>query len=210
MKITTNSILILFGILAFAIMACFPITMIAMPLIRPTAPATDNYFVTMEAMVTQTLVAMEQNVPTQTPIPATVTPLPATQTPVPPTNTPLPTPTPVSYCDWVAFVKDITVPDGTRYSAGDSFTKIWRLKNRGTCTWTPDYMLVFTNGDSMGGTTSVRLPGYIAPGQTVDISVTLTAPSKQGHYTGYWMLRNPAGVLFGYSDNANKAFYVDI
>ncbi|PWB71272.1 MAG: hypothetical protein C3F07_14710 [Anaerolineales bacterium] len=122
----------------------------------------------------------------------------------------MPTATTVSYCDWVTFVKDVSIPDGTKFAPGDTFTKTWRLKNRGTCTWTPDYMLVFSGGDSMGGTTAVRLPGYVAPGQTVDVSVTLTAPDKRGHYTGYWMLRNTYGVLFGYGDSANKAFYVDI
>jgi len=161
-------------------------------------------------MNTQTSYVLTQNAPTQTPIPATATSVPATVTPVPPTNTPLPTATAVSYCEWVAFVKDVSIPDGTKVSSGDTFTKVWRLKNRGTCTWTPDYMLVFVSGDQMGGTTAVRLPGYVAPGQTVDISVTLTAPTKRGRYVGNWMLRNPSGVLFGYGDNANKAFYVEI
>jgi hypothetical protein len=161
-------------------------------------------------MVTQTIVAMTQNAPTQTPVPPTSTPLPPTATAVPATNTPLPTATAVSYCDWVTFVKDVSIPDGTKFSSGDTFTKTWRLKNRGTCTWTPDYMLVFASGDQMGGTTAVRLPGYVSPGQTVDVSVTLTAPAKRGHYVGYWMLRNPAGTLFGFGDSANKAFYVDI
>jgi hypothetical protein len=110
----------------------------------------------------------------------------------------------------VAFIKDVSIPDGTRLTAGETFTKTWRLKNRGTCTWTPDYMLVFVSGDPMGGTTAVRLSGNVSPGQTVDVSITLTAPDKRGHYTGYWMLRNPNGVLFGFGDNANQAFYVDI
>ena len=62
----------------------------------------------------------------------------------------------------------------------------------------------------MGNTTAVRLPGNVAPGQTVDVSVTLTAPARRGNYTGHWMLRNPAGVLFGYGDKANQSFYVNI
>ena len=210
MKLTTNSILIIFGVLFFAVMACFPITIFAMPLINPQQPEPVDSFATVQAMVTQTIVAMTQNAPTQTPVPPTATPLPATATPVPATNTPLPTATAVSYCDWVTFVKDVSIPDGTKFSSGDTFTKTWRLKNRGTCTWTPDYTLVFASGDQMGGTTAVRLPGYVSPGQTVDVSVTLTAPAKRGHYVGYWMLRNPAGTLFGFGDSANKAFYVDI
>jgi hypothetical protein len=191
-------------------MACFPITMLAMPLLQPDQSSPSDGVATVHAVVTQTVYAMTQNAPTQTPVPATATSIPPTSTSVPPTNTPVPTATAVSYCDWVTFVKDVTIPDGTQFAPGDTFTKVWRLKNRGTCTWTSDYMLVFTGGEQMGSTTAVRLPGTVAPGQTVDVSVTLTAPDKRGHFVGYWMLRNPSGVLFGYGVNANQAFYVDI
>ena len=204
MKINTNTILILFGIIAFAIMACFPVTLMAMPLLKPGQPNASDASATVQAIVTQTLAAAP------TSIPATATPIPATSTPVPPTASQTPLPTAVSYCDWVKFVKDVTIPDGTQLSLGEVFTKTWRLQNRGTCTWTPDYMLVFTGGDSMGATTAVRLPGYVAPGQTVDVSVTLTAPTSVGSYTGYWMLRNPSGALFGAGNKANEAFYVII
>jgi hypothetical protein len=71
-------------------------------------------------------------------------------------------------------------------------------------------MLVFTSGAQLGSTTSVRLPNNVLPGQTVDVAVTLTAPNAPGHYTGYWMLRNSSGTLFGYGDASNKAFYVDV
>lgn len=210
MKQTYSSTLILFGIIAFGIMACFPMTMIALPLLRSDGSPADDPAATLQVIVAQTVQAMTQNAPTPTSVPPTATPPPPTVTPVPPTNTPPPTPTAVSYCDWVTFVKDVSIPDGTKLSAGDTFTKTWRLTNRGTCTWTPDYMLVLVSGDSMGGTTSVRLPGYVSPGQSIDVSVTLTAPIKRGHYVGYWMLRNTSGLLFGFGEKANKAFYVDI
>ncbi|MEW6406800.1 MAG: NBR1-Ig-like domain-containing protein [Chloroflexota bacterium] len=199
---STKSLLIVFGILALAIMACLPVTFLALPLVESGSTPPDTA-ATVQAVVTQTIFAVTQTAPTQTPIPPTVTP-------VPPTSTALPTATPTSYCDWAMFVKDVTVPDGTNFAPGETFTKIWRLKNRGTCAWTADYMLVYTSGASMGDTLAVRLPGYVAPGQTVDVSVTLTAPTTPGHYTGNWMLRNPSGVLFGIGEKANTAFYVDI
>jgi len=151
--------------------------------------------------VTQTMYAATQNAPTS----ISVT---ATSTPIKPTNTAVPTA--ASYCDWAAFVKDVTIPDGTQLTAGEVFTKTWRLQNRGTCTWTPDYMLVYTSGDQMGSTTAFRLPGNVAPGQTVDVSVTLTAPAVNGYQRSYWMLRNPSGSLFGTGNKANEAFYVEI
>lgn len=207
MKSSTQIILIIAAMIIMALVACLPITMLTLPLFRSGQAPTPDTFATIQAMVTQTVAAQTQNAPTQTPLPPTAIP---TSTAVPATNTPLPTATAITYCDWVSFVKDITVPDGSNFAPGETFTKTWRLKNRGTCTWTPDYMLVYTSGAQMGGTTAVRLPGYVAPGQTVDVSVTLTAPDSSGEYVGYWMLRNAAGTLFGYGDKANQAFYVDI
>jgi hypothetical protein len=207
MKSSTQITLIVFASIILVLVACLPITMLALPLIRSDQAPTPDTFATVQAMVTQTVAAQTQNAPTQTPLPPTTIP---TSTPVPATNTPLPTPTAVTYCDWVSFVKDVTIPDGSILAPGETFTKTWRLKNRGTCTWTPDYMLVYTSGAQMGGTTAVRLPAYVSPGQTVDVSVTLTAPDSSRKYVGYWMLRNPSGALFGYGENANQAFYVDI
>lgn len=203
MKLTTNTILIIIGILALMILACIPLSLLAVPLMAARPAPTVDYVATLQAMTTPTTVPPTLIAPTETP-------LPPTPPPVPPTNTPVPSPTPVSYCDWALFVKDVTVPDGTTLAPGETFTKTWRLKNRGTCTWTPDYMLVFNSGAQMGATTAVRLPAYVAPGQTVDVSVTLTAPVSPAHHVGYWILRNPAGVLFGSGDKADKAFYVDI
>ena len=205
-KLTTNNLIILFGILGLCMLAVFPITFLAMPMFQR-QPQPDPQ-ATVNAMVTQTTIALTLNAPTQTPPPPTVTPVPVTNTPAP-TVTTLP-PTAVSYCDWAGFVKDVTIPDGTVVSPGETFTKVWRLKNRGTCTWTSDYMLVFHSGSQMGGTTAVRLPGSVAPGQTVDVSVTLTAPADAGSYKGYWILRNASGALFGTSDKANIPFYVDV
>ena len=208
MKMNTNSILLLFGIVAFLIMACFPVTLMVMPLLQPNQPTTNDASATVQAIVTQTLSALTQTAPTS--IPATSTPVPAiaTQTSAPASRTPLPTA--VTYCDWVMFIKDVTIPDGTQLSTGEVFTKTWRLQNRGTCTWTPDYLLVYTSGDQMGPTTAVRLPGNVGPGQTVDVSVTLTAPESVGYHVSYWMLRNPSGALFGAGSKANEAFYVEI
>jgi Ig-like domain-containing protein len=200
MKLNTNSILILFGILAFAIMACLPVTLLAMPLLQPAQHNTVDSIATVQAIVTQTEYAMTQTAPTQTPIPPTATPIPPTKTPVP---------TAIVYCDWAAFIQDVTVPDGSQFAPGEVFTKTWRLKNIGTCTWTPDYDIAFSSGAQMSGT-NIQVPGYVAPGQTVDVSVTFTAPSAAGHYISYWMLRNASGKLFGAGGWADGAFYVDI
>jgi len=120
-----------------------------------------------------------------------------------PTNTLPPAATATSSCDVAHFETDVTIPDNTEVGAGDSFTKTWRLKNIGTCSWTPSYATVFVNGASMSGPAVQALVGNVNPGQTVDISVNLTAPEADGTYTSYWGLRNAAGVIF-------SKFYVQI
>lgn len=142
--------------------------------------------------------------PTYTPLP-TYTQYP-TATHIPPTATPIPIP-----CDRVSFVKDVTYPDNTEVAEGSVFVKTWRLENNGSCTWTSSYSLVFVDGDSMGGpATSQLTTGTVAPGGTIDVSVSLRAPGTPDTYRGNWMLRNPSGVNFGLGDAANKPFWVQI
>ncbi|MBN2149315.1 MAG: hypothetical protein JW726_18145 [Anaerolineales bacterium] len=102
------------------------------------------------------------------------------------------------------FVLDVTIPDGTDLEPGASFEKTWRLKNGGTSTWTTDYKLTFISGDQMGTLTSVSLPNAVAPGETVDISVDLVAPTAAGRYRGYWKMANSTGQLF------ESSIYVEI
>jgi hypothetical protein len=110
---------------------------------------------------------------------------------------------PTQTCDVAQFVDDVTVPDGTTLKPNETFTKTWRFKNVGTCSWTPSYAVVFSSGDSMNGPATQALTGNVNPGQTVDISVELTTPAAAGNYKGFWKLRNAAGVHF-------SQFYVDI
>ena len=115
-----------------------------------------------------------------------------------------------SVCDWAQFITDVTVPDGTSFSPGAAFQKTWRLKNIGSCTWTTAYTLVFDSSQQMGAPASVNLPSNVAPGQTVDVTVNMIAPSASGEYIGYWKFRNASGALFGIGANANQAWWVDI
>jgi len=108
------------------------------------------------------------------------------------------------------FVADVTVPDGTRFSPGEKFTKTMRFKNVGTCTWHKDYALVFESGNIMNGPHRAEFSVNVAPGQTVDISINLQAPLTSGSYIGYWKFSDPSGGLFGIGINANKSTWVEI
>jgi hypothetical protein len=178
------------------------------------ARQTQAAFETLVAQLTQVM----QNTPVApslTVVVASPTPLPLpSDTPVPPTALPptaiLPTSTAVTPCNLVSFISDVTIADGTGFLAGETFTKIWRLKNAGSCDWTPDYALIFVNGNAMNGAAASPINVTVKPGQTADVAVRLTAPADAGNYTGNWMLRTASGTAFGLGNSADKPFYVKI
>ncbi len=78
--------------------------------------------------------------------------LPSTPTPMPIIPTVM-----IAPCDKFSFVSDITIPDGSVISPGKNFQKLWRLKNVGSCVWTPSYQFVFITGDQMGAPAAIQL-----------------------------------------------------
>jgi hypothetical protein len=141
--------------------------------------------------------------------PPTLTPLPPLTATATPFDTPPPTIAPAG-CDKATFVSDVTIPDGTLLAPGAGFTKTWRLRNSGRCTWTTAYRLVFYSGEQMSAPTTANLPWSVAPGQTVDLSVNMIAPPSAGEYRGFWILQNAAGALFGIGPNADMPFWLTI
>ena len=146
-------------------------------------------------------VTLSEETPTDAPVLFVTSTLPPTRpgltlpTEIPPTATPTlnpsdPTPTP-SCRDGAVFVEDVTVPDNTRLSAGEKFTKTWKLQNTGTCTWT-GYTVAFVSGDNMDAPDSVPVPETEAR-STVEVSIDLVAPAEDGAYTGNFELRDADG-----------------
>lgn len=113
-----------------------------------------------------------------------------------------------SSCDIGGFVQDVTIPDGTTIAAGQDFTKTWRIKNNGTCTWDENYTVVYYSGEQMAEDTIYSFTtDNIEPGESVDVSVPMTAPTSNGEYYSYWVMRNDLGQTF-YIDGG--AIYVQI
>ena len=202
MRRANNTFVLLAAMLVIAL-AC------NVPLSQPPVQDPNAAFTAAAQTVAAHLTQAAQGQPssTATPIPAlpSASPAPtlAPTLPVPTFSPPTSVPLPTQQCDQAAFVTDVTVPDGSVVTKSQAFTKTWRLKNVGSCSWTPSYAVVFFSGESMGGPTVQALTGNVNPGQTVDISVNLTAPSKNGNYVGYWKLRNASGVTF-------TQFYVQV
>jgi hypothetical protein len=181
----------------------------------PGRQPTDDIFATSAALTVVarlTEAAMDttpEPLATTPPPPAPTTPAP-THTESPPTATSTEAPTQLP-CDRAQYLKDITIPDGTELEPGETFTKTWQIKNTGTCTWNTGYALIFDSGDSMGGPASKPIAAAnVAPQQTVDVSVDLTAPSKPGSYRGNWKLRNASGVEFGFGTAGKALIWVEI
>lgn len=121
-----------------------------------------------------------------------------------------PTPIPVP-CNWAQFVADVTFPDNSQILPGTAFTKVWRVKNIGSCAWSPNYALVWTDSFKMAGKNPQPIGVTVLPGQTVDIGVSLITPtSPTGTYASYYMLQNEQGTQFGIGNNANNPLWLKI
>lgn len=141
-----------------------------------------------------------------TPEAATATPEPPTATVAPAaTAAPTATPTPVPCLDGMAWVADLNYDDQGMSNPpvlqpGQAFTKGWRVRNSGTCTWIPGYALNYSHGNTpasqMGGQ-PVAVTQPVAPNATYDFLVNLVAPTTPGVYQGFWEIRNDKGVAFG-------------
>ena len=177
----------------------------------PTQVSAESIYTQVAATVFagQTLAAAALPTGTLTPtVTITVTPAPtatsgtptATQIvyvpPVQPAATAAITATGAVGCNNAAFVEDVTISDKTKIAPGATFTKTWRIKNTGTCTWNGNFKFTFVSGQLFGSDTT-KIRRNVAPGATTDFSLSMTAPTTAGTYSSSWRMANENGVLFG-------------
>ena len=103
------------------------------------------------------------------------------------------------------------VPDGTQYPVGKVFTKTWRIKNTGTCTWNSQTSFIWIQGDLMGAKsvnefTEVDIP----PNDYAEITIAFQMPDHPGNYKGYWMLRSSTGEVFGVGSFGKAWVWVEV
>src|SRR5512138_2738981 len=131
------------------------------------------------------------SLPTTTPTAATADP---STTGTPGTGTPQSTQsagTSGACKDSAVLIDDVTVPDNTVMPRGGKFTKTWLFLNNGKCNW-HGYTIALFAGDRMESPDSAPVPDTES-GKTIDVSVELTAPSTDGAYTGFYILKNDKG-----------------
>jgi len=154
---------------------------------------------TYQAQLTETARAF----PTITPLP-TETPIPVVTFASPESNSVVATNTTAASsggasaaCYGLSFVSDVTIPDNTKVTPGQSFTKTWKVLNSGTCAWESGFIFNVVGGDAMGGV-AVTLNQRVEPGRQYEFSVPMIAPTnKSGELKGTWRLADANGSFFG-------------
>jgi hypothetical protein len=92
----------------------------------------------------------------------------------------------INLAEWVSQ----TVEDGTVFGPGEAFIVTWTLKNTGTSTWTPTYLFRFFSGNAFGAPQEILLGQEVLPGDTVEISIPMKAPTSVGDYRSDWVMAN--------------------
>lgn len=196
---------LLIGVLALAVVlilpACRPSTAVPATPTNDPRPVLTGAAQTAEARLTQ----MVQLTPTVTLAPPTNTPAPtATEMPTPAVSpspvgqvAPTATTAPVATGADRSVLASETIPDGTRFAPGATFTKSWRMLNNGASTWTRGYELVHVSDSLLGASSPAAITVDVPPNQMADFAVSMTAPNTPGTYRGYWRMKNPAGTFFG-------------
>ncbi len=147
-----------------------------------------------------TAVATETLFFTETPSPRAV----ITATPI------TPIPTNLSDCiNSASFIDDVTIPDNSSIQSNTPFTKTWRIKNTGTCIWGPEYVLAPYAGERMYAADITPL-SVTFPGQTLDLSLLLIAPNINGTHKGYFVIKNPAGLIMRIDSDSRLWVVVDV
>jgi Ig-like domain from next to BRCA1 gene/SdrD B-like domain len=108
------------------------------------------------------------------------------------------------------FVADVTVPDNTPFSPGETFTKTWQLQNLGSCTWDSTYSLAYETGEQMSAPITIPLTITVPPGDFGELSIQFLAPDTPGVYRGEWKLVDPNGESFGIGPGSDRPFWVQI
>ncbi len=111
---------------------------------------------------------------------------------------------------WRGNLEYETVEDGKIYYQNKVFTKTWRIKNTGTCTWPDDTVAIWVEGDLLGAKSVVPATDVeIAPNEYIEINVDFQSPGKVGTYTSNWMLRG-GSAIFGVGPTGLSWFWVEI
>merc|ERR1712070_816185 len=100
------------------------------------------------------------------------------------------------------FVRDVTISPSETVTGGIQFTKTWRVRNDSGQPWPANVLILFVGGDPMeDGVAGSPEPGQgvisqkpilsqdtCLPGEELDVSIDLHAPTLDGTYEAFWRL----------------------
>jgi hypothetical protein len=141
--------------------------------------------------------------PTTTPfVTRTMTVAPSATVPARATNTPLSlatatNPASPDVAEWVTQ----SPADYATFAPGTAFKMTWTIRNVGKATWTRSYQLRFFANNPLGGPAAVNFSKEVPPGETIDLTVDMIAPTTPGDYHSIWVLT---------SDKTGNFYPVDI
>jgi len=88
----------------------------------------------------------------------------------------------------VRLVSDVTVPDQIRFHSGETFLKVWKLRNESSVAWPANLQLVFRRGSQMTSATSIALGKAVLPNEEIELSVPMVAPLIPGDHLCVWRM----------------------
>jgi hypothetical protein len=111
---------------------------------------------------------------------------------------------------WRGNLEYENVADGTIFYQNKVFTKTWRIKNTGTCTWPADTAAIWVKDELLGASSVVTSTSVeIAPNEYLEVNVDFLSPSELGTHKSSWMLRG-GGAIFGVGHTGLSVFWVEI
>lgn len=102
---------------------------------------------------------------------------------------------PIFEGDRSAFVRDVTIPDGTSIPPNKKFRKTWEIQNTGSVVWENRYLArhgPHNDPNRLISPARVRIP-YTPPGARVRISVTFVTPRDPGSQVSEWKMVDQHG-----------------
>ena len=85
------------------------------------------------------------------------------------------------------YIKE-SLPDRAEFQPKAQFQKTWTMRNDGTAPWPQETHFINVGGDDLSPTQP--LVGPVNPAQTVDVTVQMSAPEKEGRYTQFFRMHD--------------------
>ncbi|MBQ6517067.1 MAG: SUMF1/EgtB/PvdO family nonheme iron enzyme [Anaerolineaceae bacterium] len=106
------------------------------------------------------------------------------------------------------FVGDITIPDGTVVQSGQWITKTWELENYGTCPWSENYKVVWSDENYTNDQKLFDIGTALQPGESAEISVTFPVKGQGSTHISF-VLADTNGVTFGMGPQSRGDLFIE-